>query len=248
MNKTFHFYELIDESSEVWSIIDTTKFPHLFPQDVENFTEDMADNIREHFYYREIAFSSPTRFLRHFYRLIKERAYVWNKLLATEQALRNDDMLYNYDMQENEVSTHTGTNDTESNGTNNNTRTPDLTNTTRNVTQRTTRQMDTPDGIATDIDNYLSAAEKETNDDTITTTQTGTETNSGGNHATTNNEFSDNASKILTRKGNIGVMTAAQILGGYREAQAWDVYNSLIFPELEPLFLSTIDIEDIDLW
>ena len=35
----------------------------------------MIDNINEHFYYRSIAFSSPTKFLRAFHRLIKERAY-----------------------------------------------------------------------------------------------------------------------------------------------------------------------------
>ena len=248
MNLTIPFYEMIDEESEAWSLVDKTTFPHLFPTGVESLSEDMQDNIREHFYYRQIGFSSPTRFLRHFYRLIKERANTWARLLATETALRNDDMIYNYDLTEESTDTHESSNTIEVEGSNSNTRAPNLTSTTTDGSTSTSKRMDTPDGITSDIDNYLTAAEKDTENSTGTTTQTGTESNVGTNNSTTESSYTDEINKTLTRKGNIGVMTAAQILGGYREAQAWDTYTMVIFPELEQLFVTTVDLDDIDLW
>lgn len=250
MIKTIPFYQMIDENSEVWSIIDRSTFPHLFPQNVENLTDEMKDNIREYFYYRQIGFSSPTRFLRAFYRMIKERAYIWKTLIDTEKALRADDMIYNYDLRENETNSHESSSTLESSGTTSSTRTPNLTTTTQDTDTTTTRQMDTPDGITSDIDNYLSAAEKVSGSSGGTTTQTGTETSSGTSGSTTENSINDSGTRSLTRKGNIGVMTSAQILGGFREAQVWDAYDAVIFPELNTLFLSTYDVEDndIELW
>ena len=52
----------------------------------------------------------------------------------------------------------------------------------------------------------------------------------------------------LRRYGNIGVQTAAQILGGYREAAVFDAYESVIFPEVSQLFLSVIDFDEDELY
>ena len=59
---TIPFYQLINEDSEIWALVNG--FSTLYPQNVEDLTPEMIDNINEHFYYRSIAFSSPTKFLR----------------------------------------------------------------------------------------------------------------------------------------------------------------------------------------
>ena len=82
------FYLLINEDSDVWNIVEG--FTTLFPQNVENLDDEIVDNINEHFYYRQIAFASPTKFLRAFHRLVKERAYTWHKLLLSERSLSDD--------------------------------------------------------------------------------------------------------------------------------------------------------------
>lgn len=234
--KTYGFWELIDEDSEVWYLVDRTKYPHLFPENVSALSEDMEDNIKEHFYNRQIGFSSPQDFLRHFHRLIRERANTWARLIATETALRADDMIYNYDMVEDSTDEREGESGSSS------TRTPNLTVSGTGSDTSTTRRMDTPDTLTSDIENYLSEAGKDSSTSTRTQTQTGTETNTG------TGTFEDANTHHLTRKGNIGVMTAAQILGGYRQAQVWDAYSDVIFPEINTLMLNIVDVQEIDIW
>ena len=229
------FSELIDETSDVWDDIDTTKYPHLFPSDVEALSEDMQDNIREHFYARRIGFTNPNAFMRHFYRLIRERAVIWARMIATETALRSDDMIYNYDMTETAADQRQGT------STNSTTHTPNLTITSSSSDTSTSKRMDTPDAITSDIDTYMSEAGKDTSSTTSSQSQTGTDTTTG------TGGYTDGTQRTLSRKGNIGVMTAAQILGGYREAQVWDAYSSVIFPEVNMLMLNCVDLCDIDM-
>ena len=84
---------------------------------------------------------------------------------------------------------------------------------------------DTPDGSLGDIENYMSAGSKNSD-------------------VSTGNSKGDSTGSVdLRRYGNIGVMTAAQILGGYREAMDYDAYQ-VIFAELSPLFLGSYDLED----
>ena len=234
--RTYGFWELIDETSDVWYLIDRTKYPHLFPDNVAALSEDMKDNIREHFYNRQIGFSSPQDFMRHFHRLIKERANTWARLIATETALRSDDMIYNYDMEEHATDEREGSN------TSSTTHTPNLTIASTSSDTSTSKRMDTPDAITSDIDSYMSEAGKDTSSTTSSQSQTGTDTTTG------TGGYSDGTERTLTRKGNIGVMTAAQILGGYREAQMWDAYSAVIFPEINMLMLNSIDLEEVDMW
>lgn len=80
---------------------------------------------------------------------------------------------------------------------------------------------ETPEGSVNDITGYMSAASKDNNLSTYN-----------------GNDTADNTgSQTLTRKGNIGVMTAAQILGGYRDATNWCALEEVIFPALEKLFV-----------
>ena len=248
--RTIPFYELINRDSEAWKLVQG--FDTLYPENVDDLTDTMIDNINEHFYYRAIAFSSPTKFLRAFQRLIKERAYVWHKLLLSEKALSDAEMTRNYDL------TEEFEKDSENKYNSNSKTTPDLeTTTTPNLQTRTvidsedkSRLMDTPDGYVSDIDNYLSSASKDINKETTNEYQNGeTRTKqSGKSESSTEDNGNAHEKHKLRRSGNIGTATASDILGGYRQAQVWDCYDAVIFPEVGQLFLNVIDIDEDELY
>lgn len=177
-----------------------TGFPStLFPAEMDDLQTyphgaEMVENITEHFFEYQITISPPWYWVRRFHATIKKHLYQWEKLIQSEQALRDDDAIYNYDL------TETGTYSNSGEGQNDN------------------FVSDTPDGSIqpSDIESYMSSAGR-----------TKSDTAGEGEHE-------------LTRKGNIGVMTSAQILGGYREAVNFDAYK-VIFAELEPLFLGVFE-------
>lgn len=252
--QTIPFFSLIDESSEIWTLVNRDKFPHLYPSvSSEVLTEDMIDTINDHFYYRQIGFSSPERFLRHFQRMIIERAAIWKKAIDTETALTADDMKYNYDLHENSERNIERNYDGRVTNLPNltTTNTPNLTTETETENALTSHQMDTPDGITTDIDDYLSNAQKDTTSDTTTEKQTGTNTTTqtGSSTTTTDDTNTDEETFEMRRYGNIGVQTSAEIMQKTRDLYlAWDAWGNLIFPELSVLFLNVLDVDEIDLW
>lgn len=244
------FYLLINEDSDVWNIVEG--FTTLFPQNVENLDDEIIDNISEHFYYRQIAFASPTKFLRAFHRLVKERAYTWHKLLLSERALSDDEMTRNYNLNEdyekNNSNTYQSKNTTSPNLTT--TTTPNLETETKTETEDKNHQMDTPDGFTADIENYLSSASKDNTQESETVKQFGNTitTQNGTTDSVTNDRGNTQETSTMHRYGNIGVQTAAQILGGYRQAQVFDVYEEVIFQEVSQLFLSVIDLYEVELY
>lgn len=244
------FYMLIDEDSDVWNIVQG--FTTLYPQNVENLDDEIIDNINENFYYRQIAFASPTKFLRAFHRLVKERAYTWHKLLLSERALSDDEMTRNYNLNEDyekqNSNTYQSKNTTSPNLTT--TTTPNLETETKTETEDKNHQMDTPDGFTADIENYLSSASKDNTQESETVKQFGNTitTQNGTTDSVTNDRGNTQESSTMHRYGNIGVQTAAQILGGYRQAQVFDVYEEVIFPEVSQLFLNVIDLDEVELY
>ena len=279
---TVPFYEMIDTDSEIWRLINKQRFPSLYPPNT--LPDEIIENINVYFYNRQIAYSSPERFVMQWWRLMKERAYAWTKLLQTEKVLRDDDMLFNYDLTEDSTDKRTGEGSSHTKNTPNlkTLTTPDIL-TTQNVngSQKTgttqsgeniddynqsNREMDTPDGITGDINNYLTKASTQS-DNTNTKNSSRTDQNSQNANKTVTRQIGNNweyrlgeddtntatTSKDdnvhhLRRYGNIGTMTVASVLGGYREAQQFDVYNAVIFPECENLFLHYVELDEIDLW
>lgn len=177
----------------------TTLFPN-----TEYLTADMQAAIKDHFWYRQIGEETPQKFLRHFQRIILERAYNWGKLIQSMSALRDEDMIYNYDLHENSTGERTDQSAAVSTGAN----------TGHNFVS------DTPDNYVNDIENYMSEASKNTAD-------------SSGSSSTTGHSESEGT---LRRYGNIGVMTAEQIIRGYRDATAWNAYD-VMYADLEKCFL-----------
>ena len=157
----------------------------------------IQDQIMDNFANYFVNSSNPQYWIGRFQLLILREQDKWQKLLDSEDALRPDDAIYNYDMQET-TSYQTSAN-SQSGGT------------------RTGYNSETPEGSTSDIETYMSAANKSVDSNNDSASSTGEQT--------------------VTRKGNIGAMTAAQVIGGYRDATNWCALEEVIFPELEKLFV-----------
>lgn len=191
------FSNLLNPNSKIYQM---SGFPStLFPAEMDDLQTyphgaEMVENITEHFFEYQITISPPWYWVRRFHATIKKHLYQWEKLIESEQQLRDDDAIYNYDLNESGTYSNTGEG------------------------QNDNYVSDTPDGSIqpSDIESYMSSAGR---------TKTGT--TGEGEHT-------------LRRYGNIGVMTSAQIMGGYRDAINFDAYK-IIFAELEPLFLGVFE-------
>lgn len=180
------------------------RYNWLWPEEctLNGFIQDqIMDNFANYF----VNSSNPQYWIGRFQLLILREQDKWQKLLDSENALRPQDAIYNYDMEE------TTNYETSGQSTGSATRTGD----------NTGYVSETPEGSVSDIASYMSAANKNVTNNNDSTTDSGS---SMGN-------------QTVTRKGNIGVMTSAQIIGGYRDAINWCALEEVIFPALEKLFV-----------
>lgn len=189
------FFRFFDEKDPVIYPPDGV-YKTLWPVDC-SLTNDAKEQIKINFTNYFTNSANPQYWLGRFHALIRREQDKWQKLLTSEDALRPDDAIYNYDMQE--TTSYQTSGESQSGGT------------------RTGYNSETPEGSTSDIESYMSAANKSVDSNNDTATSTGNQT--------------------VTRKGNIGVMTSAQILGGYRAAVNWCALEEVIFPELEKLFV-----------
>ena len=202
------------------------------PSDISTSTETYYDRIKnevkEHYYYRQISDESPQRFLAHFQATFRTSLYRWIRLLYSELQLKPEDAVYNYDLTEKSTfenrATNTGNTSTENKNESSN---------KSNVTSSSNQFVsDTPDGSLSDIDNYMSTGAKNSSTDEKTDANSYTGTSSGS--TTENGETSGEST--LTRKGNIGVKTSAEVLTEYRSAMSWAAWD-VIFNDLDKNFL-----------
>lgn len=200
------FAQLFNPNDPVFSVdgYPSTLFPANFPAEIES-------QIKSEFEDYDIAISPPWRWVQRFHLVLDRHLYQWQKLIASERFLRDDDGIYNYDLTE--ESSTSGEHSEES----------------QNQAQGQNDQFvsDTPDGSLQDISHYMSSGSRDS----------GTSSGSGSTSGTSESE------STLRRYGNIGVMTSAQILGGYREATNYDAYQT-IFREIEFLFVGSFDLDD----
>ena len=157
----------------------------------------IQDQIMDNFANYFVNSANPQYWIGRFQLLVLREQDKWQKLLDSENALRPDDAIYNYDMVEKTNYTTSGQSEGGS--------------------TRTGYNSETPEGSTSDIEQYMSAANK--------------------NVDSNNDRASSTGEQTVTRQGNIGVMTSAQILGGYRAAVNWCALEEVIFPELEKLFI-----------
>lgn len=189
------FFRFFDESDTV-IYPPTGVYKTLWPTNCI-LSDEVKEQIKINFMNYFTNSGNPQYWLGRFHALIRREEDKWQKLLTSEDALRPEDAIYNYDMQE--TTSYQTSGESQSGGT------------------RTGYNSETPEGSTSDIESYMSAANKSVDSNNDTATSTGNQT--------------------VTRKGNIGVMTSAQILGGYRAAVNWCALEEVIFPELEKLFV-----------
>ena len=157
----------------------------------------IQDQIMDNFANYFVNSANPQYWIGRFQLLVLREQDKWQKLLDSENALRPDDAIYNYDLRE--TTSYQTSGQSESGST------------------RTGYNSETPEGSTSDIEQYMSAANKNVDSNNDSASSTGEQT--------------------VTRQGNIGVMTSAQILGGYRAAVNWCALEEVIFPALEKLFI-----------
>lgn len=209
MSRGIPFYKFLNESDLV-IYPPTAHYNTLWPETA--LPVEVKQEIEDHFYNRFTCHAYPQYWLRRFHSLVRREADKWIKLIESESALRPDDAIYNYDMvEESEYSGQSSNRGTSSS-------------TSKTTTDNTGYTSDTPESSVDDIEHYMSAAEK----------ANAVANGEGTGESESSGEGSGRSR--LTRKGNIGVMTSAQIIGGYREASRWCAYDEVIFPELEDLF------------
>ena len=196
------FFRFFDEKDPV--IYPTNAvYKTLFPADW-HLSAVIKEQIKTNFANYFTNSGNPQYWLGRFHALIRREQDKWQKLLTSEDALRPDDAIYNYDMQE--TTSYQTSGESQSGAT------------------RTGYNSETPEGATSDIETYMSAANKSVDSNNDSASSMGTQT--------------------VTRKGNIGAMTAAQVIGGYRDAINWCALDEVIFPELEKLFVMIWEDEE----
>jgi hypothetical protein len=68
----------------------------------------MIEQISEHFFEYQITIVPPWYWVRRFHAVIRRHLWQWEKLIKSEQALRDDDAIYNYDLNESGTYENTG--------------------------------------------------------------------------------------------------------------------------------------------
>ena len=190
---------------------DGAQYKSLWPDDCP-LDDSARQQIIDQFYNRITNVVPPQYWLRRWHALIRRNSDKWVKLIRSEGLLQDRDATNNYYIEETSDFTSSATSSSESS------------NQTTGTSTATSYQSDTPDGSVGDIEHYMSAAAKS---DSVADSQgngTSTGTNSSTGQTTTH------------RTGNIGVQTAADIIGGYRDAINYTAFNT-IFAELEPMFM-----------
>lgn len=219
---TLPFYEFLDENN-TFIYPSEGEFKTLFPA---NYHEGIKAAIIQEFYYRQVGQYIPQKFLRRFHRLLNERQAAWIKLIGSEEIVQPDYATRNYDMTEERTqhvesenqgnassNSQTTTSDTASNGT-------------------TAWVSDTPDGSVSDIETYMSSANK--NQSNSEANGNATTDGSSQNAGSSSGDLTEN----IRRFGNIGVTTFEKIIEGYRNSASWCAFEQIIFPEVNKLFFA----------
>ena len=182
-----------------------------------NDQKAFEDKVIDHFRFRQIGFETPGRFIFEFQKKFKEIMPYYIKMYHSVELMDAiEDPLENYSMIE--ESSSTGTSSASGSGSHSR---------TNNDGQRLRKHLDTPQGrVANLTDGYMSYAD---HDAPVTDTENGNESNESS--------VESEASTRLTRHGNIGVTTYAQMLEGYR--QTFLNIDMMIIDELDELFLQT---------
>lgn len=194
-----------DNSVDIWNF------------DYDSFYEGEAkkafeQKVIDHYYFRQIGSETVGRFLHQFRTRVRELAPYYKKLYELEDQLTEaGDPFQSYDLTETYKQTSKGSESGQSSGS------------STNTDDHLRKLSNTPQGSVDNLDDYMTEAEKNTANDTSTTTANSSGSSSG------------EVEHTLTRKGNIGVQPL-----GVEFTANWQAYINidLMFIEaLNDLFL-----------
>lgn len=227
---TLPLYEFLDETN-VFIYPENGEYKTLFPAD---YNEVIKAAIMQEFYYRQVGQYIPQKFLRRFHRLLNERQSAWVKLVSSEDLVQPEQATRNYDMTE-ERTQHVESENQGNASSNSKTVTSDSGKTT-GTSGATAWVSDTPDGSVSDIETYMSSANKNQSDSEGTSEASGNATTDGSsqNEGSSSGDLTEN----IHRFGNIGVTTFEKIIEGYRNSASWCAFEQVIFPEVNKLFFA----------
>lgn len=219
---TLPFYEFLDETNP-FIYPDNAEFKTLFP---DRYHELIKAAIIQEFYYRQVGQYIPQKFLRRFHRLLNERQVAWIKLIGSEEIVQPEYATRNYDITE-ERTQHVESENQGNASSNSQTTTSDTTS-----NGATAWVSDTPDGSVSDIETYMSSANK--NQSNSEATGNAITDGSSKNAGSSSGDFAED----IHRYGNIGVTTFEKIIEGYRNSVVWCAFEQIIFPEVNKLFFA----------
>lgn len=186
--------------------------------------KDFEQKVIDHFYFRQIGAETVGRFLHYFRRTVREimplyiQRYESVDLMKDPEIrpLDNYNMIEEYTASKSESSSSTGTSSSQHSATGSSTKS--------GKDASVNAEQDTPQGElawspSTDLDAVSVGYASRVTQDTSSTTGTETSTAEQQSDDTTEGSASSTGedSHKLTRRGNIGVTTYAQLLEGYRE-------------------------------
>lgn len=227
---TLPLYEFLDEDN-VFIYPTDGEFKTLFPAD---YHEGIKAAIIQEFYYRQVGQYIPQKFLRRFHRLLNERQAAWVKLVESEELVHPEQATRNYDMTD-ERTQHVESENQGNASSTSHTTTTDSGNTTA-TSGATSWMSDTPDGSVSDIETYMSSANKNQSNSTGTSSAMGSANTDGSSR--NEGSSSGDLTESIHRFGNIGVTTFEKIIEGYRNSAAWCAFERVIFPEVNKLFFA----------
>ena len=219
---TLPLYEFLDESNSFIYPSDG-EFKTLFPA---NYHEGIKAAITQEFYYRQVGQYIPQKFLRRFHRLLNERQEAWIKLIDSEEIIKPEYATRNYDITE-ERAQHVESENQGNASSNSQSTTSD-----KATNGSTAWVSDTPDGSVSDIETYMSSANK--NQSNSEANGSATTDGSSQNSGSSSGDLTEN----IHRYGNIGVTTFDKIIESYRNSVVWCAFEQVIFPEVNKLFFA----------
>ena len=223
---TVELGELIENGFELFNF----DYPSYY-KDAEKLA--FEQKIIDHYYFRQIGQETPQRFRHYLKCKLREimpyyiQRYESVALMAEGIKSGEINPLENYSMMEEGTNSESANAKRTGSGTTSMTGSGEVTN-TKNGAQKFS---DTPQNNLSNLDNYLTNA---TVNDENEHSQS-SETKNGTQSETNTEESTGNGSHTLTRRGNIGVTTYAQMLEGYR--QSFINVDMEIIEELNCLFL-----------
>lgn len=219
----------------------------------------------KHFYFREIGFETIEKFKHYLEMTFTEKLEYYEMLVKTSQV--EYDLLNNYDLKENfskntqntsmnnfsnnNIENVTENNEYKANGKNSNSSTGSNENNSTN--SDLTKFSDTPQSSVSLNDGYLTNVTDKTENNSDSSNFSNSETGSNENNSTNKNtkeninnttgknlnEGSQDENYTLTRKGNIGVMTATDMLEKHINYQkrVTNIINKFLVNECSNLFM-----------